>query len=72
MKRHPETHRDVEDALRELAEAGERRAAAGQHETRGEQPVAACAFGLVLDELEHFLGARLDDVGQRPSRQQMR
>src|SRR5436309_716858 len=48
------------------------RAAAGEHEARGEQPVAARALDLVLDEQEHLLGARLDDVGERAAREQMR
>src|SRR5437867_11166719 len=72
MKRHAETHREVEDALRELGESGERRAAAGEHETRREQPVAGRALELVLDEQEHLLGARPDDVGERAAREEMR
>src|SRR5207244_5015137 len=55
MKRHAETHREAEDALRELGDAGERRAAAREHETRREQPVAARALDLVLDAQYHIL-----------------
>src|SRR5207245_4285585 len=64
-----QSHRGVEHELGRIRRAHEPRAAAGDDDARGQQPVEAALSHLLARHLEDLLHARADDLGQEAPRQ---
>src|SRR5271163_3844090 len=54
-------HRKIENPLGQLAQAAQLRAAAGEHDARGNHAFSAAAAQFVADQHQQFMRARLDD-----------
>src|SRR5262245_20178622 len=70
--RNAQPHRHVENFFRELHGAFHLRAAAGEHDARGDHFFEAGATQLLANQSEQFLVARLDDFGERLAREPAR
>src|SRR5581483_7681259 len=66
-----EAHRRVEHRLGGVRRAHQARAAAADHDARGQQPVEAGLADLVARHAEDLLHARADDLGEEPARQRL-
>src|SRR5712664_1587340 len=66
-----QSHRGVEDELRGVGGTHETRAAAGHHDTRGQQPVEAALPNLFARHHEDLLHARADDLREEATRQRV-
>ena len=61
----PHAHRPGQLVAAQLGQAGQLRHAAGQHHAGRQQPVIAAAFHLAQDQVNDFLGPRVDDLCQQ-------
>src|SRR5688572_3863730 len=72
VARRAHAHRHVEDLLAQLDHAAHRRAAAGEHDPRGQQLLVAGLAQHLLHQRVQLLDARLDHLGQRLARHDAR